>query len=50
MGSEYGHGIFFKFPMQPLAALVGGLVVSVLAFRSDDPSSNPADAYNIFCK
>ena len=25
----------------------GGLVVSVLAFYSDDPSSNPADSLNI---
>ena len=28
----------------------GGLVVSVLAFYSDDPSSIPAEVYNIFCK
>ena len=28
----------------------GGLVVSMLAFYSDDPSSNPADAYIFFCK
>ena len=28
----------------------GGQVVSVLAFYSDDPSSNPADAYTFFCK
>ena len=27
----------------------GGQVVSVLAFYSDDPSSNPADAYGFFC-
>ena len=26
----------------------GGLVVSVLAFYSYDPSSNPADAYSFF--
>ena len=26
----------------------GGLVVSVLAFYSDDPSSNPAEAYSFF--
>ena len=24
-------------------------MVSVLAFYSDDPSSNPAEAYRIFC-
>ena len=28
----------------------GGLVVSVLAFYSDDPSSIPAEIYNFFCK
>ena len=28
----------------------GGLVVSVLAFYTDNPSSNPADAYRFFCK
>ena len=28
----------------------GGQVVSVLAFYSDDPSSNPADVYSFFCK
>ena len=28
----------------------GGLVVSALAFYSDDPSSNPAEAYSFFCK
>ena len=28
----------------------GGLVVSVLAFYSDDPSSIPAEVYNFFCK
>ena len=28
----------------------GGQVVSVLAFYSDDLSSNPADAYSFFCK
>ena len=28
----------------------GGQVVSVLVFHSDDPSSNPADAYIFFCK
>ena len=28
----------------------GGQVVSMLAFFSDDPSSNPADAYSFFCK
>ena len=28
----------------------GGQVVSVLAFYSDDPSSNPADACSFFCK
>ena len=28
----------------------GGQVVSVLAFYSDDPSSNPAEAYNFSCK
>ena len=28
----------------------GGLVVSVLAFDSDDPSSIPAEVYNFFCK
>ena len=28
----------------------GGQVVSVLAFFSDDPSSNPAEAYSFFCK
>ena len=28
----------------------GGLVVSVLAFYSYDPSSNPADAYSFFWK
>ena len=26
----------------------GGQVVSVLAFFSDDPSSNPAEAYSYF--
>ena len=26
----------------------GGQVVSVLAFYSDDPSSNPAEVYNFF--
>ena len=28
----------------------GGQVVSVLAFYSDNPSLNPADAYSFFCK
>ena len=28
----------------------GGLMVTVLTFYSDDPSSRPADAYNFFCK
>ena len=28
----------------------GGQVVSVLAFYSIDPSSNPADVYSFFCK
>ena len=28
----------------------GGRVVSVLAFYSDDPSSNPTEAYGFFCK
>ena len=28
----------------------GGQVVRVLAFYSDDPGSNPADAYSFFCK
>ena len=28
----------------------GGQVVSVLVFYSDDPSSNPAEAYSFFCK
>ena len=27
----------------------GGQVVSVLAFNSNDPSSNPAEAYSFFC-
>ena len=27
----------------------GGLVVSMLAFYSDDLSSNPAEAYSYFC-
>ena len=27
-----------------------GQMVSVLAFNSDDPSSNPADVYRFFCK
>ena len=28
----------------------GGLVVSVLAFYSDEPSSIPAEVYIFFCK
>ena len=28
----------------------GGQVVSMLSFYSDNPSSNPADAYSFFCK
>ena len=28
----------------------GGQVVSVLAFYSNNPSSNLAEAYNFFCK
>ena len=28
----------------------GGQVVSMLAFYSDDPSSNPTNAYSFFCK
>ena len=28
----------------------GGQVVIVLAFYSDDPSLNPAEAYSFFCK
>ena len=28
----------------------GGQVVSVYAFYSNDPSSNPADAYSFYCK
>ena len=28
----------------------GGQVVRVLAFHSDDPSSNPAEAYSFFFK
>ena len=28
----------------------GGQVVSVLAFYSNDPSSNPAEAYSFSCK
>ena len=27
-----------------------GQVVSVCAFYSDDPSSNPSEAYSFFCK
>ena len=34
--------------MSPLGC-GGGLVVSMLAFYSDDPSSNPAEAYRFFC-
>ena len=28
----------------------GGQVVSMLTFYSDDPSSNPTEAYSFFCK
>ena len=28
----------------------GGQLVSVLAFYSDNPSSNPSDTYSFFCK
>ena len=28
----------------------GGQMVSVLTFYSDNPSSNPADAYSFFCE
>ena len=28
----------------------GGQVVSMIAFYSDDPRSNPADVYSFFCK
>ena len=28
----------------------GGQVVSVLAFYSNEPSSNPTEAYSFFCK
>ena len=28
----------------------GGHVISILAFYSDDPSLNPANAYSSFCK
>ena len=28
----------------------GGQVVSMLAFYSDDPSLNPAEAYSFLCK
>ena len=27
----------------------GGQVISILTCYSDDPSSNPAEAYNFFC-
>ena len=28
----------------------GGQVVSMLAFYSDNPSSNPTEAYSLYCK
>ena len=34
---------------QPSLGRGGDQVVSVLAFYSDDPSSNPAEAYSFFC-
>ena len=36
--------------IKPNMGCGGGLVVSVLAFYSDDPSSIPAEVYNFFCK
>ena len=44
---------YFKVIIQKLFQIMGcggGLVVSVLAFYSDDPSSIPAEVYNFFCK
>ena len=32
-----------------ISYLGGGQVVSVLAFYSDDPSSNPAESFSFFC-
>ena len=39
-----------KFLIQQDLVRVGGQVVSVLAFISDDLSSNPAEGYNFFVK
>ena len=36
--------------MQTYLGRCGGQVVSILAFNSDDPISNPSDAYSFFCK
>ena len=41
-------GIFFAAPTTQ--GFDGGQVVSLLAFYSNDPSSNPPDAYSFICK
>ena len=39
---------FFKKKTLKKTSLGGGKVVSVLAFFSDDPSSNPAEVYRFY--
>ena len=45
------HGLTYHlhFAGKIVAIVVGSLVVSMLVFNSDDPSSNPADIFVLFC-
>ena len=41
---------YLPYKELPILVCGSGQMVSVLAFYSDDPSSNPADAYSFFVK
>ena len=45
------HGLTYHlhFAGKNVAIVVGSLVVGMLVFNSDDPSSNPADIFVLFC-
>ena len=51
---SYGWKSIIFFPLESFHLRWGrgggGEVVSVLAFYSNNPSSNPAEAYSFFCK
>ena len=45
------HGLTYHLHLagKNVAIVVGSLVVGMLVFNSDDPSSNPADIFVLFC-